>query len=134
MLFCFYPQTKQTCFYCPTPSKYPMYPIYLMYPLYLIHLMHLIHPMYPMYLIHPLSPLLLIYLLFPIYPFHLIHPMHLNYLLFTITTTAPNIRTMPMARLTVKGSLNTKMPMSTAVRGSKAPRMAVGVDPTYLAA
>ena len=108
--FVFIHKRNKHVFIALPPSKYPMYPIYLMYPLYLIHLMHLLYPLY------------------------LMHPMHPHHLFITITITAPNIRTMPMARLTVKGSLNTKMPMSTAVRGSKAPRMAVGVDPTYLAA
>ena len=53
---------------------------------------------------------------------------------FAMITTAPNIRTIPIARLRVKGSLKTKMPMRTAVRGSRAPSMAVAVEPTYLAA
>ena len=41
---------------------------------------------------------------------------------------------MPNARRVVKTSPNKNMPISTAVRGSRAPMMAVGVEPMYLAA
>ena len=48
--------------------------------------------------------------------------------------TAARMSTMPAANRSEKGSLNTKTPISTAVSGSKAPRIAVGVEPIYLAA
>ena len=54
--------------------------------------------------------------------------------LATIRMTEPRMRTIPTARVAVKLSPKTKMPIRTAVRGSRAPRMAVTVEPTYLAA
>ena len=44
-------------------------------------------------------------------------------------TTAVSIMAMPMRRREVRGSLNTMVPMATAVTGSSEPMMAVGVEP-----
>lgn len=126
--FVFLSTNEANMFLLPLLSNYTIYPIPPLNPLYLIHLIH------PFYLLFPLSPIYLIHPMHPLFPMHLLHPLHPHHLFLTITTTAPIIRMMPMARLTVKGSLNTKMPMSTAVSGSKAPKMAVAVEPTYLAA
>ena len=46
-----------------------------------------------------------------------------------IITTAHSIIVMPMRRREVRGSLNTMVPMATAVTGSSEPMMAVGVEP-----
>ena len=46
-----------------------------------------------------------------------------------IITTAQSIIVMPMRRREVRGSLNTMVPMATAVTGSSEPMMAVGVEP-----
>ena len=48
----------------------------------------------------------------------------------TITITDIRIRIMPTMSLRVNDSPNTMTPMATAVNGSKAPMMAVGVAPT----
>ena len=48
----------------------------------------------------------------------------------TISKTAERISTIPTASLKVSDSSNTITPMATAVKGSKAPMMAVGVAPT----
>ena len=48
----------------------------------------------------------------------------------TISSTAERMSTMPMMSLPVSDSPNTSMPMATAVNGSNAPMMAVGVAPT----
>ncbi len=48
----------------------------------------------------------------------------------TISKTAKRMSTMPMTSLPVSNSSNTRMPMATAVNGSNAPMMAVGVAPT----
>ena len=123
--FVFYPQTALLKFYCIPPPlniSYPTNPIYLLLP---------IHPMFPLFLLHLMHPFYLLFLLSHIHPMFPLYPI---YRLLTITTTAPNIRMIPRARLSVNGSPNTRMPMSTAVSGSSAPRMAVAVEPTYLAA
>ena len=48
----------------------------------------------------------------------------------TMSNTAESISKIPMTRRTVSDSPNTSTPMATAVSGSKAPMMAVGVAPT----
>ena len=48
--------------------------------------------------------------------------------------TEENIRMIPKASRSVKTSPKRNIPINTAVRGSKAPMMAVGVEPMYLAA
>ena len=53
-----------------------------------------------------------------------------KFLLSTIRRTAERMSTMPAARRKVSDSPNTITPMATAVSGSKAPMMAVGVAPT----
>ena len=50
-------------------------------------------------------------------------------LLIMIITTAISIIVMPNTRREVSGSLKTSVPMATAVTGSSAPIMAVGVEP-----
>ena len=55
-------------------------------------------------------------------------------LLCTTIITAASINAIPSKSLIEKGSSNTTTPMTTAVVGSKAPSMAVGVDPIYRAA
>lgn len=52
----------------------------------------------------------------------------------TTTVTAVIISAMPMALAGVKLSLNIRQPITTAVRGSKAPKMEVSVGPMYLMA
>ena len=59
-------------------------------------------------------------------------PFRLLYNAMIITEL--KISTMPKASRRVKSSPKRKMPISTAVRGSSAPMMAVGVEPMYLAA
>ncbi len=49
----------------------------------------------------------------------------------TITDTAPMMRMMPTTSVIVSTSPNTHMPIATAVTGSSAPRIAVGVEPIY---
>lgn len=46
-----------------------------------------------------------------------------------INITPERIKTIPPASRSVKVSLNTKMPIMTAVNGSSAPRIADGVEP-----
>ena len=53
----------------------------------------------------------------------------LRALLRMMMTTAQSIMAMPMRRREVRGSLNTMVPMATAVTGSSEPMMAVGVEP-----
>ena len=48
----------------------------------------------------------------------------------TISNTAERISTIPTASLNVNNSPKTSTPMVTAVNGSKAPMIAVGVAPT----
>ena len=48
----------------------------------------------------------------------------------TISNTAERMSTIPTASLKVSDSSNTITPMATAVNGSKAPMIAVGVAPT----
>ena len=48
----------------------------------------------------------------------------------TISRTAERMSTIPAKRRRVSDSPNTVTPMATAVNGSKAPMMAVGVAPT----
>ena len=50
-------------------------------------------------------------------------------LLTMMMITAVSIMAMPMRRREVSGSLNTMVPMATAVTGSSEPMMAVGVEP-----
>ena len=45
--------------------------------------------------------------------------------------TAKTIIIIPHPTLTVKGSPKTVTPKNTAVKGSKAPKIAVGVEPIY---
>ena len=52
----------------------------------------------------------------------------------TTMLTANKISIIPTALFTVKSSLNTKTPITTAVNGSIAPKMEVGVGPAYLIA
>ena len=49
----------------------------------------------------------------------------------TITDTAPIINIMPTTSTTVRTSPKTNIPIATAVTGSSAPRIAVGVEPIY---
>ena len=50
----------------------------------------------------------------------------------TTMLTANKISIIPTALFTVKSSLNTKTPITTAVNGSIAPKMEVSVGPAYL--
>ena len=52
----------------------------------------------------------------------------------TTMLTANKISIIPTALFTVKSSLNTKTPITTAVNGSIAPKMEVSVGPAYLMA
>ena len=52
----------------------------------------------------------------------------------TTMLTANKISIIPTALFTVKSSLNTKTPITTAVNGSIAPKMEVSVGPAYLIA
>lgn len=136
-MFFIYKRRKDDFIVSIPPSKiifYPMFPI---------------HPIYPVYL-SPFTPFIVYRVPFTLYPIHPMYPSPFTFYLlphsphvphaptslfpFAMITTAPNIRTIPMARLRVKGSLKTKIPIRTAVRGSRAPSMAVAVEPTYLAA
>ena len=48
----------------------------------------------------------------------------------TMSNTADNMSRIPITRRAVSDSSNTNTPMATAVNGSKAPMIAVGVAPT----
>lgn len=48
-----------------------------------------------------------------------------------MSVTATKIRMMPQTRRNVSDSPKTSTPMTTAVTGSNAPRMAAGVEPMY---